>query len=160
MHNRLMRGEQPTIYVVIDTHLGYRAYSAKEMTAVFDVLGFLADGSHLADGSITAGSASAGVLEKSARLLDPGSFERTISPKKDDVLAAYQGKQQQHISVQLDNADNYFSRLTAKEPFIGRTLRIYVGFEDEPQADHLRPFTGIISELSMLPVLTLEADER
>ena len=160
MHDRLMRGEQPTPYIVIETNLGYRAYAAKELTEVFDVLGLIADGSVMADGSHTAGSESAGVLEKSARVLDFGSFERTLQPRTADVMAAYSKKQKQHISIQLDNADRYFSRLIAKEPFLGRPIRAYVGFKAESQSNHMRIFTGRISEISAMPVMTIEADER
>ena len=160
MHDRLMRGEQPTPYVVIDTHMGYRAYATKELTASMDPDGLLADGSVTADGSETAGGASAGVIEKSARVLSFGQFERTLQPKKDDVLTALQSKQLQHIYIEFDNADRYFARLIAHEPFLGRPIRVYVGFEDESQSTHLRTFAGIVSELSMLPIMTLEADER
>jgi hypothetical protein len=160
MHDRLMRGEQPTPYVVVETHLGYRAYAAKELTEVFDVLGLIADGSVMADGSHTAGSESAGVLEKSARVLDFGAFERTLQPRTADVMAAYNMKQKQHMTIQFDNADRYFSRLIAKEPFIGRPMWSYVGFETDPQSEHLRIFAGRISEISALPVMTVEADER
>lgn len=159
-HNRLMRGEVPTPYVVIQTHLGYRAYAEKELKAVFDLLGYIADGSSLADGSITAGSASSGVIEKSGRVVSFWSFERTLQPKKDDVLVAYSGKQIQHISLEMDNSDRYFSQLIAKEPFIGRPIKCYVGFEDSPQSEHLSVFSGVISEMSVLPTLMIEADER
>lgn len=160
MHDRLMRGEQPTPYIVVDTHMGYRAYAAKELTAVFDVAALIADGSVTADGSELAGAGTLGVIEKSARLLAWGPFERTLQPKKDDVLTAMNNKQLQHISIELDNADRYFARLIAMEPFLGRPLRAYVGFEDEPHINHLRTFTGVISELSVLPIMTIEADER
>lgn len=155
-----MRGEQPTMYIVVNTPLGDRAYGNKELIAVFDTAPILADGSHLADGSWTAGGYSAGVLEKSGRVLDFGTFERTISPRTDDLLAAYSGKQRQHISLQLDNADAYFAQLIGKEPFLGRGIKAFVGFEDEPQANHLNIFAGTISEISMLSVMTVEADER
>jgi hypothetical protein len=159
-HNRLMRGEVPISYVVIQTHLGYRAYAEKELKGVFSLLGYIADGSYLADGSITAGSASAGIIEKSGRVLNFGSFERTLQSKKDDVLAAYSGKQIQHISMNMDNSDRYFSQLIAKEPFIGRPIKCYVGFENDSQSEHLSIFSGIISEMSVLPTLMIEADER
>lgn len=159
-HNRLMCGEIPISYVVIETHLGYRAYAEKELIGVFNPLAYLADGTYLADGSITAGGLSSGVIEKSGRVLSFGSFERTLQPKKDDVMAAYSGKQIQHISLEMDNSDRYFAQLIAKEPFIGRPIKYYVGFEDDPQADHLSIFTGVISEMTVLPTLTIEADER
>lgn len=159
-HKRLLRGEAPITYVMITTHLGYRAYAAKELAEVFDIAGYIADGSVTADGSYTAGSETIGLIDKSARVLDMGRLERTIQPKKDDVLAAYSGKQLQHISIQLDNSDGYFSRLTAKEPFIGRPIAIRCGFEAVPYASHINLFTGVISEIDMGHIMTIEADER
>lgn len=155
-----MCGETPISYVVIHTHLGYRAYAEKELRGVFDLTGQIADGMITADGSEMAGSESSGCIEKSGRVVSFGSFERTLQSKKDDVLAAYSGKQIQHISLEMDNSDRYFAQLIAKEPFIGRSIKYYVGFEDDPQAEHLSIFTGVISEMSVLPILTIEADER
>ena len=57
----------PILYVVILTHLGYRAYAKKELSAVSDIEGNILDGSWILDGSQTLG-ASLGFLEKSARL--------------------------------------------------------------------------------------------
>lgn len=159
-HNRLNRGENPISYILILTHLGYRAYCGKELSRTFDRMGYIADGSFIADGSITAGGDSIGLLDKGARVLDMGTLERTIQPKKDDVMAAYSGKQLQHISIDLDNADAYFSRLIAKEPFLGRPVSILCGFEQDGLSAHISLFTGIISELSAMPIMTLEADER
>ena len=160
IHNRLCRGEIPVVYAVIKTPFGDRAFAEKELEAIFETLARLADGTYLADGSELAGSDTVGIIEKSARVLNFGSFERTIQPQKDDVLSAYSGKQLQHISIELDNSDVYFSRLIAQEPFLGRQINIYVGFESEPQSTHLSIFKGIVSELSAMPVMTIEADER
>lgn len=159
-HKRLLRGEVPITYALITTHLGYRAYAAKELSEVFDISGYIADGSVMADGSYTAGSETIGLIGKAARVLDMGRLERTIQPKKDDVLAAYSGKQLQHISIELDNADGYFSRLIAKEPFIGRPIAIRCGFEADSYAAHINLFSGVISEIDVGHVMTIEADER
>jgi hypothetical protein len=137
LHNALERGESPVIYAVIDTHMGKRVYAGKELTC-------------------TISSA----LEQSARVLSFGTFERTLIPRKDDVLTAYSGKQVQHISIQLDNADRYFSRLIAKEPFLSRPISVYVGFEADAATGHISLFTGTITELSYMAVMTIEADER
>jgi hypothetical protein len=136
-HNRIQYGEIPVVYCVIETHMGSRVYAEKEVTATIS-----------------------GALEASARVLSFGSFERTLQPKKDDVLAAYEGKQIQHISLTLDNADRYFSRLMAKEPFLGRTITVKVGFEDEAETNHISLFKGVITEVFPLPELIIEADER
>jgi len=159
-HKRLMRGEIPVSYIVIQTHMGYRAYAEKELTKVFGITRYLADGSCLADGSITAGSAGWGVLEKSARVISFGSFERNLQSLKEDILASYQSKILQNMSIELENTDRYFAQLIASEPFIGRPLKYYIGFEADPQAEHLEVFSGIITEMTVMPTLTIEANEE
>lgn len=160
-HNKLMAGEIPAAYVLIHTHLGYRAYGEKELSDVFGVLRLLANGSAVAGGEETAGADSTGTIEKSGRILDIGTFDRTLQPRGGNVLTAWTGKQSQHIAVRLDNADRHFSRLIVGEPFIGRPLTVYVGFESSPQSEHLRVFTGTIMEISFeSESMTLEADER
>ncbi len=155
-----MRGEVPITYIMIQTHLGYRAYAEKELTAIFGASGNLLDGSFLLDGSVVLGATSINVIDNAGRVINFGSFERTLQSVKDDVLTSYSSKQLQHASVELDNADSYFSRIIPKEPFLGRPVNIYVGFEADPYNEHLSIFRGIISELSVMPVMTIEADER
>ncbi len=159
-HNALMQGKTPIAYCIIKTHLTDRVYSDRELKGVFSATGILADGSVLADGSQIAGGGSAGVLEKSSRVLSFGSFERTITPQSADLLTAFSGKQRQRISIVLDNSDYYMTRLIAKEPFIGRKISLHVGFEDRPQNEHYQPFKGTISEISVdKDSMTLEALE-
>jgi hypothetical protein len=83
-----------------------------------------------------------------------------LNPKTADFLAAYTRKQQQHISVTLDNADKYFSIMLGKEPFLSRPISIYIGFEDEAVANHICIFKGVISDVSPLSILTISADEK
>lgn len=137
LHKALRDGKTPIIYCTIDTGMGKRVYASKELTC-------------------TISSA----LEKSARVLSFGSFERTILPITANVLTAYEGKQQQHCSIQLDNTDRYFSRLIAKEPFLGCTLTIYMGLESDSTTSHVGIFQGVISEISLMPTMSVEADER
>lgn len=160
-YNKLMAGEIPVAYAVIQTHLGYRAYGEKELTDVFGILRLLADGSVVAGGGETAGMDSTGTIEKSGRIVGIGKFDRTIQPRGRNVLAAWTGKQAQHSSIDLDNADRYFSRLIVAEPFLGRPLTVYVGIESSPQSEHLRVFSGLIAEIGVnRTVMTLEVDER
>lgn len=160
VHKRLKRGEVPLVYMVIETPLGSRAYAEKELPAAFSVSGNRGDGTVPGDGTVLGGSDAIPMLEKSGRVLSYGAYERTIQPRKDDVLTAYTGKQLQHITITLDNADGYFSRLIPKEPFLGRPISLYVAFEAEPQTTRMKRFGGIISELSMMEKMTIEADER
>ncbi len=62
-------------------------------------------------------------------------------------MASYTRKQQQRMSVTLTNTDHYFSKLLPKEPFLGRPLWAYIGFEDLPQSEHLVLFGGTIDQL-------------
>jgi hypothetical protein len=154
-----MRGEVPVSYITIETHMGYRAYAEKELTAVFDPAAVLLDGSFTLDGSEMLGSESAGVIEKSGRVISFGSFTRALQSMKNNVLGSYQSKTLQKMSIEFDNSDSYFSRLIATEPFIGRPIKYYVGFEDEAQSEHLKLFSGVITELGVLEKLTIEANE-
>ena len=160
-HKRLMRGEIPISYIVIETHMGFRAYGEKELIGVFnpeDV--HLYDGSDLYDGSILYGAETASIIEKSGRVISFGSFERSLQSIKEDILGSYQSKTLQHISVELENSDRYFSQLIASEPFIGRPLIYYLGFETSPQSEHLELFSGMITEMTVMPTLTIEANEE
>jgi len=160
-HKRLMRGEVPISYIVIQTHIGYRAYAEKELVGIFTPVDpFLYDGTYLFDGSIEYGGEAAGVIEKSGRVISFGSFERNLQSLKEDILASYQSKTLQNMSIDLDNSDRYFSKLIATEPFIGRPILYYVGFEAEPQSEHLKIFSGIITDLTVMPIFTIEANEE
>lgn len=159
-HKNLLRGEIPIAYVMIITHLANRIYSDRELKGIFAAAGCLADGTYLADGSILAGAQSTGGVEKSARVLDFGKFERSIVPQTSDLLLAYTGKQIQNNRVVLDNTDNYFTRMIAQEPFLTRELRILIGFEDQPQDDHFPLFAGIITDIEVDEnSMTIEAGE-
>lgn len=160
-HNRVQKGDTPIPYVLVTTHMGSRAYAERELRGVFSVSPHLADGSILADSSHTAGSESAGIIEKSARIMAFGTFERTIKPKEIEVLAAFQRKQMQHITLTFTNADRYFSRMLPKEPWITRPLAVYLGFDDLPQSTHLRLFSGTITMVTVKGAeMEVEADEQ
>jgi hypothetical protein len=139
VYKRLQNGEVPISYCMINTHMGIRVYGEKEINMTNPI---------------------SGALETSGRVISFGTFERTLQPLKDNVLVAYNTKQKTHDSLQLDNIDLYFSKLIATEPFLGRPLSIWLGFESDPQSKHFSIFSGIILEISALPILTIEADER
>jgi len=159
-HKRLTRGEIPTPYIIIQTHMGYRAYAEKELTTVFDPAASILDGSWDFDGSVLLGGSSLEVMEKSARVVSFQPFERNLQSLKEDVLGSYQTKMLQHLSIDLDNSDRYFSQLIASEPFITRPIVYYLGFESLPFNEHLKRFSGVITEMNVLPTLTIEADEE
>ena len=163
-HKRLEKGEVPISYILIETHMGYRIYAEKELKGVFSILPNLYDGTYFYGTPvidiILYGAESAWVMEKSGRVISFGSFDRSLQSLTDDILASYQSKTLQHISIELDNSDRYFSRLIASEPFIGRPLRYYVGFETLSQSEHLELFSGMITEMTVMSILTIEANEE
>ena len=159
-YERVKRGEQPLVYIIITTAMGSRAYGEKELKGFFDTGGIIADGSEVADGSIIAGGDSLGLLEKSGRIISVSRPERTIQPKKRDVLAAYTNKQQQNFSARLDNADRHFSKILPQEYFLGRPMSGYAGFDDIPFDDHYNFFNGIIYEAEIgANILRVQANE-
>lgn len=162
-HNRLARGEKPTIYVLIHTAIGWRSYGKKALKNIFDVDNlYLADGTYTADGSIHAGSDSSyGVIDNQGRIVDMSGLERTLSPKKENMYTGFQVKQVKHLNVSLDNRDRHFSRIIPTEPFLGQGMFAYAGFEDTPFAEHRQVFGGIISEIEMSSgLMKLEASEE
>lgn len=160
-YNKLMRGERPLTYVLIHTHFGYRAIAAKELSKIFDtILVNVADGTVTAGGTSTAGSASMGIIDKSGRLLSISGLERSLQPQYTDFLTAWQRKDLQHIVIELDNIDQYYSRILPKEPFLSRDIYVYVGFEDLPFMTHHCLFKGYITSVNKNDVLIIEADEK
>jgi hypothetical protein len=118
------------------------------------------DGAELVEHTnITSSYETWPTLEQSARVLNFGSFERTLQPWRDTVLESYTGKQIQNMDIELDNSDDYFAKMFPKEPFLGRPISVYAGFESESRAEHISLFSGIVTELSVLNTLTLSAEQ-
>lgn len=162
-HDRIERGEQPIVYALINTAIGWRAYGEKGITGTFDVdTVYLADGSYTAGGSILAGGGSGyGIVDSGARLTSIQAFERTVRPTGKDLLKGYVSKQLAHVSVEFDNADRHFSKLIPREPFLCATLALYTGFEDIAFSEHRRMFKGTISQVELQDgTMTVEADEQ
>ena len=144
-HDRVTRGEVPVPYVLVETGLGWRAFGQKDLADLAQVGSALLDGSYLLDGSLVLG-AGYDLISAEARVRSWGRFQRTIKPSRDDLLTSYTSWQQGEFTVTLLDQDGYFTRLSAQEIFIGQGMRVYAGFPDMPMTDHLRLFTGRITE--------------
>lgn len=162
LHQGLQRHEIPVVYVLINTSMGWRGYATKEINAGYsEDSPHIADGSVTADGGHTAGSASYGLLDLQGRIVNISSLSRILSPVNSDILGAYTKHQLQHISITLADSDDYFGKLLAKEPMIGKEIRIYVGFDSDAHTDHLRIFNGKIASTTIVQTgLQIEAEER
>ncbi len=162
-HNRISRGERPTVYILINTASGWRCIGQKAIDKIFDVdTTYLADGTYTADGSIRAGSDSYGLIDVQARLLGLSGMERTISPKTTNVLTALTTKQLQHLTAKINNADRYYTKILTTEPILGREMSAYVGYEAIPFSEHRCLFSGTISEIVIGNggEMSLKADEQ
>lgn len=145
--------------------MGWRAFAAKGLASIFSETGgaCLADSTYLADGTIVAGSASYGTLSIGERLISPGSFERTMRPANITTLQSYGARQLQSITIDLDNSEDYCSKMIAKESLLGNELRRYKGFEDHTHEQHLRDFSGIITKIALTSggnIMSITADEQ
>lgn len=160
-HKYIEQGRVPIAYILIQTDMGWRAYAEKTLTETFDEAAQIADGTYLADGSIYASGIPIGAVDLQGRILRISNPQRTIRPSNRSISNSYNVKQQMHLSVTLDNCDDYFSRLIAKEPFLSKTLRSYVGFEALPHWESLRQFQGVITATKInANTFVIEADEQ
>lgn len=162
LHKGLQRGEVPTVYLLINTPMGWRGYGAKEIDSGFtEESAHIADGTITADGTYTAGSGDYGLIDLQGRIVSIGRLSRTISPANSNILGAYDNRQLQHISFTLADHDDYFTKLLPTEPFIGREVRVYVGFDYDSHQNHLRIFNGKISDIKVGKTgIDIEAEER
>jgi hypothetical protein len=168
-HERLQQGKVPVAYLLIETPIGWRVFAEKEIMQVFDSAGaiylggtvYLGGPAPVSDGDDYLGEGYYGIISKAGRVVSWGDFGRSLQPRYSDVVAAFSQKEIQHLSVQMDNSDGYFSRLIAQEPFLGQAVQVYLGFEDLPQTQHIPLFRGAVTELGFDPAsMTLEAEER
>ncbi len=141
-HNKITRGEKPNLYVIIHTPMGHRLYSDREWPDDMTIEGF-------------------GLLDKGARVKSFGSFERTVSPTKWDLLTAFERKQRQHNILELENSNRHFSKIIAKEPFLNATVSIHVGFVDQATTHHLTIYQGTVANIRITrSSIVLESDEN
>jgi len=168
-HERLQQGKIPVAYMLIETPIGWRVFAEKEIKSVFDSAGaiyldgtvYLGGPAPVSDGDDYLGEGYWGIISKGGRVISWGGFGRSLQPRYSDIVASFSQKEIQQLSVELDNADDYFSRLIAQEPFVGQAVQVYLGFEDLPQTQHIPLFRGKATELQLDPTsMTLEAQER
>lgn len=140
-HNRLEKGETPTPYVLVTTHLGSHAFGGRNLSNL--VLGQVSD-----------------LLSFSGRVISFGAISRTISPITGDLPFAFTSKQLSHLAVVLSDEDNFVTSAMADSPFLGGLMSLYIGFFGDPFSDHRSLFSGQINLVKVgLTDVTIEADE-
>ncbi len=145
----LQQGKIPISYALVETNLGWRAFGKKELKEGYTISIYIADGTWIADGTVFAGIGGLEVLEKPGKIIAIGSLTRTLKPQIASLLAMFTSKQLQHITISLDNTDNYFSKLISTEALLSYRLYIYLGFEDLPFITHIKIFSGKSSEVEI-----------
>jgi len=135
----------PVPYVLLETALGWRVFGSQGTPWLLSWELATAGGSVMADGTMRAGEAHA-LFDVGSRVVSFGRFERALNPRTDDILTAYTTRSQGWTTVILDNADGYFTRIMAREPVLGKRVRIHVGYSGDRISRHLSLFVGTVAE--------------
>ena len=125
-------GALPLAAVVLQTDRGVRVWSDRMLTDAetwTPASGTLADGSALANGALLAGAQIMPIIERSARLTDPGTpSEQTLPVDQFNAApTAYTGRQVGDLTITLDNSDRGPSQALSIETWLSaseRDLRI------------------------------------
>lgn len=124
----------------------------------------LADGSWVADGSITAGRDSLQVIGHGGLVLKWGSLRETLVPTESDLLGSLKQSETGAVTLTLNNAaepfDKQFSLIQATEPLLGAQGKIMLTFPGVPIRDAATRFSGRVTKYVLTSTtceLTLEA---
>lgn len=159
-YDNIASGMQPIVYIVIETQIGLRLYSNKQLDDHYEATTLLLDGSWLLDGSMTLGVDSIFYASKDPIIVSYDKLQETLSLKSKDLLTGYTLKKQSSFTVGLNNADRKLGALLAAEPFITRPLRVYIGDDETPSSEHIKLFEGVVDEVNIdVSKLTITAIE-
>jgi len=150
LHGISGQAKNPIVYVLITTDYGIRMYSEINMGGEFDKTGYILDGSFLLDGTAYLGlEEEIFPLSKDEVVKSFGNFNRTITPKKKDLLLSYTSKLEQNITVVLNNIDYLLTKRLANEPLLSKNLEVKIGFDDLIYRHHIQIFNGIIEKVNI-----------
>lgn len=123
-----------------------------------------ADGTYLADGSVTAGADSVDVVGHGGLLVNPGRLRETMTPISTAVLGAYEQTEAGSMTVQLNNAGppegRPFTLMEAAENVLGAEGRVILTFPGVLARDALTTFSGTVVKSKITATmceLTMEA---
>lgn len=139
--NKLEMGQSPTPFAVLGVPLGNHVFGSRDMWAFAE--------SQISD-----------MLSWSGRVKSFGVLSRLSSSSADSLPLSFMNKQLSHISMVLDNADGLVSLAMADSPFLGGSLKLYLGFEGMDLADMVVVFSGTINRIKITETeLVIEARE-
>jgi hypothetical protein len=147
-------GALPLAVAVLQTDRGVRVWSDRMLTDAETWTpsgGTLADGSALANGSLQAGAQIAPIIERSARLTDPGTpSEQTLPPDQfGQATTALSGRQVGDLTITLDNSDRGPSQALGIETWLSGQLSEGYGFRGLARQDWLERFRGIVQRIEL-----------
>jgi hypothetical protein len=154
---RKERNQRPEIVFVLVTAFGAHVYSDRQPSE--KVLRLTspprADGTYLADGSITGGIDHLDTIDWGAHALSLGRLRESLSPAG-KLLATFQTKEKGSWQVVLANSGpqgrRRFSRMEAQEQLVGAKGYLTIGYPAVEARDYMQRFEGKVE------VYKLEAD--
>lgn len=147
-------GALPLVVVVLQTERGVRVWSDRMLTDAetwTPAGGTLADGTATADGTLAAGVQIMPILERAARLTDPGSPADQLlgADQLDQLSTALTGRQVADLTVSLDNGDRALSQALAVESWLSGALSLAFGYRGLPRQDWLERFRGVVGRIEI-----------
>lgn len=144
-------GAKPLILAEVWTDKGPRVFGKQTPTEdqAQDIQLVYIGGEQVYIGSEAVGIAATtgGPFEWSARVLSFGDFRQALSENSDNAFQSITEKLMENYTLTLDNADQFFTALVAKEQFLNGKIYLRQGF-DYPgftQSDFITLFYGKIT---------------
>ena len=147
--------------IVFELINSFGVYAFSDIDPSDEMLGMsgvvYADGSHLADGSFTAGGDSIGLLGSGARVKSFGAIREAANSDPRDLLSAFKKTETPSFTIVLDNADNYFGQIAAGQNLLGAKGKVRVGYPDVIAREYLPRFSGTVQSYELTrQALTLQ----
>lgn len=137
-------GKPPLVVAFFDNAFGRRVWSDQAITDEMLALGqpALADGTWTADGSITAGSGSGGILAYGPRVRRFGAPRGSLSGNARDPLSGLSEEEISSLIMVLDDTDKEMRRIACVENLVGGPMIISLGYKNMESRDFLARFSG------------------
>lgn len=107
---------------------------------------YLADGSHLADGSIRGGADSLGVLGEGRYVESFGGLTQSLVPLLDNVLGAWQQTEIAEAQAVLKDWNGLLRRIACTQDVAGATGEYLLGYPGTSIYDFITFFNGVVQD--------------
>lgn len=142
--------ERPFVVIAFINEVGMRVFSdvfpSDAMVGFSDVI--LADGSHKADGSATAGIGSEAVVERFAIVESFGTIYETLDSRFEDMLGSRDDSQLGTIHPVFLNKDNLWAKIRATENILNAMVETRVQVKSHP-GEYLSRFKGTVQDFQL-----------